>query len=213
VLGGGAAAAVVLTHHPKNTAAPPAATQSVTPSSPVTSQTTPPTPTTTVTTPPPTTPATTPTVNPATAQNQAASVNTLLSNGAASRSLLGPATNDAQSCGSSRLAADVNEIRQVRDSRQSELNQAEGLDTGALPNGAALKSDLITALGDSLTVDNDYLNWAQTQANSSTCVNGPPPAEIGPANDQTTTEKNTFLVLWNPIASRYGYATRVTGDM
>jgi hypothetical protein len=137
----------------------------------------------------------------------------LLSSGAASRVLLGQDTNDARSCGSLGLASDVSEIQQVRDSRQSELNQAEGLDTADLPNGAALKSDLITALNDSLVTDNDYLSWARLQANPATCVNGSEPPQIGPDNTQTTNQKTRFLARWNQIAPQYGLPQRGTGDM
>ena len=162
----------MLTHHPKhNTVAPPPSTTPAT--SPVSSPSTSSPPPSQVTTSPPTqtsTPTSTATVSQVAAQNEAHQLDTMLSSGESSSELLATATTDAKNCGSPVLDNDVNEIRQVRDQRQAELNQAQGLNTADLPNGAAIQSSLIAALNDSLVVDADYLFWAQQQANPATCV-------------------------------------------
>jgi hypothetical protein len=218
VIGGGAAAAVILTHRTSpGHATPPPSTQSVTPSG---SGTTPSaTPSSTATSAPPGSPASSPqgtptsTPNQVAAQNEANSVDSLLSSGATSSELLSEATTDAASCSSPVLAGDVNEIKQVRDQRQSELTQAQNLNVADLPNGASLRASLVSALGASLTADGDYLNWAKQQENPSTCVDGSSPAQIGADNDTALAAKNSFLNLWNPIAAQYSLQHRGPGDM
>src|SRR5205823_4607547 len=121
-----------------------------------------------------------------------------------SSELLATATTDAKNCDSPLLDNDVDEIRQVRDQRQAELNQAQGLNTADLPNGAEIQSSLTAALNDSLVVDADYLFWAKQQANPATCAGGSSPAEIEADNNRATADKTSFLNLWNPVAAQYG---------
>jgi hypothetical protein len=147
------------------------------------------------------------------AQNEASAVDSLLSRGKASNGLLIPAANDAQDCSSASLADDVAQIQQVQGQRQTELTDAQNLDTTDLQNGAALKSQLVVALQDSVAADGAYLSWAESQVDPSTCAPGDPPANVTADNNQATADKTTFLGTWGPIAQEYGLPSRGTGDM
>jgi len=218
VIGGGATAAVVLTHHPRSTpqsavnhpvtsstSASPRSTPSVSSPSPAVD------PSTTVTTPPP--PPPTQTVNAAAADSEAHAVDSLLTTGQNSSEVLSRAETDAQNCASSQLSADVDQIQAVRDQRQTELDQAQVLDTDDLPNGARMKSNLISALSLSLQSDGYYLTWAQGQAQPSTCVNGSHPPEEPAADIRAHAPKKAFLSDWNNIAPQYGLPTRQRSQM
>jgi hypothetical protein len=147
------------------------------------------------------------------AQNEASEVDSLLSRGKASNGLLSPAAGDATHCDSTSLASDVEQIQQVQSQRQTELTDAQNLDTADLQNGGALKSELVVALQDSLAADGAYLSWAESQAIPSTCVNGDPPQNVTADDQQATNDKTTFLGTWRPIAQQYGLQSRGTGDM
>ena len=101
---------------------------------------------------------------------------------------------------------DVTQIGDIANSRSSELNQVETLQFDKLPNGATLKSQLMSALQVSLQIDNDYLSWAKQQQ-SSGCAYGFNNTYYNnaTAEDNTATnDKQAFLNNWDPIASQYG---------
>jgi Protein kinase domain len=149
---------------------------------------------------------------------QASAVSNLLSSSEATRGELQPAVSDIQdncsALSSAQLASDVSTIKAVAMQRTSEYNQALGLQTGALPNGAELKTDLLNALQASLNADNDYLTWAQQEqsgcfpATSSTAFN-----DAGNADVQAVDAKTSFANLWNTIAPQYGQPTVSQGDI
>jgi hypothetical protein len=155
-----------------------------------------------------TTPPSAQTASPALAQGQATAVNNLLTTGQNSSEALSSAETDAKNCASAQLAADVDQIQGVRDQRQTELDQAQLLNTDDLPNGAELKSNLITALSLSLQSDGYYLTWAEGQAQPATCVDGSLPPEEPAADVRAHAPKEAFLHDWNPIAAQYGLPTR-----
>lgn len=149
----------------------------------------------------------------AAADREAHAVDNLLTTGQNSSEALSGAETDAKNCASLRLAADVDQIQAVRDQRQTELDQAQLLNTGDLPNGAGLKSNLISALSLSLQSDGYYLTWAQGQAQPSTCVNGSQPPEEPAADIRAHAPKEAFLRDWNPIARQYGLPERSRSQM
>jgi hypothetical protein len=124
----------------------------------------------------------------------------VLASGDDSASRLNTAADNVKTC--TDVAASVQQMQRVRDQRQTEYEQAQTLQTGALSNGAELKSDLTQALSVSLSADNDYLTWAQQQQPD--CQAGTAPPGIGAANKQADNDKASFVVLWNPIAEQYG---------
>ena len=98
--------------------------------------------------------------------------------------------------------------------RGAEYKQASALSASALPDGAAVKSGLITALHMSLEADQDYLTWAQQQQ-SSGCAS---PAQSSAysaaysADQQADTAKEAFVQVWNPVAAKYGVKQTSAGD-
>ena len=128
----------------------------------------------------------------------------MLASGDDSAKRLNTAADNVKAC--TDVAASVQQMQRVRDQRQTEYEQAQTLQTGALSNGAELKSDLTQALSVSLSADNDYLTWAQQQ--QPVCQAGTAPPGIdssGRAGDQLT--RRLFVNLWNPIASEYSLPT------
>ncbi|HEY3905022.1 MAG TPA: serine/threonine-protein kinase [Streptosporangiaceae bacterium] len=140
-----------------------------------------------------------------TAQTQATSISNLLMSSANSRSQWDATTlvNNTGNC--VNIDQDVTQIGDIANSRSSELSQVQTLQFDKLPNGASLKSQLMTALQVSLQIDNDYLKWAQQQQ-SSGCAYGFNNTYYNNASaeDNTATnDKQNFLDSWDPVASQY----------
>ena len=140
----------------------------------------------------------------AVASRQAAAVDQLLGSSAAAREALQGAVEQVRGC--TDLSGAVASIRAVVDQRVGEYNQASALSTAALASGAIVKSDLITALRDSLAADREYLTWAQQELNSG-CT---PAAQSSAynaayqADQRADASKDAFIQVWNPVAARYG---------
>lgn len=100
---------------------------------------------------------------------------------------------------------DVSQLSDIAQERMTELSQAKSLQTGAIPNGSALKSQLMQALQISLQIDNDYLAWAQQQQNSgcTTGTNSTYYDEATSEDNTATDDKQNFITTWNPVASQY----------
>ncbi len=141
-----------------------------------------------------------------TASSQASAMSNLLSTSANSRLQWNSNTlvNDVANCGD--LSYDISQIKDIANERSNELNQADALQTGALPNGSTLKSELMNALQISLQIDNDYLHWAQQQQSSGCSVgtNSSYYSEATSEDNTATDDKTTFVDNWNPVASEYG---------
>jgi hypothetical protein len=94
-------------------------------------------------------------------------------------------------------------------SRQTLLNGVGQLQVGQLPNSAGLLSNLSAAWQNSVESDNSYANWA---SNEDRYVNGCILNDTNNAYYQAaqstdaaaSSAKQTFVSLWNPIASQYG---------
>ena len=137
------------------------------------------------------------------ASRQATAVSNLLNSSAATREALQNAVTEVRAC--TNLSGAVGQIQRVVAQRNSQYQQASALPTADLASGAIVKSDLITALRDSLNADRDYLTWAQQQ--SAGCTPG---AQSGAyttaynADQQANAAKAEFAQVWSPIAARYG---------
>jgi serine/threonine protein kinase len=138
------------------------------------------------------------------ASEQATALSTLLTSSAVARTALHDAVRQVEACGN--LATAVSQLQGVVNQRVGEFSRASSLPTSALPDGAAVKSELIGALGSSLKADRDYLTWAQQQkaggctpSNQSSAYN----AAYG-ASQQANAAKQSFIQVWNPVAARYG---------
>ena len=134
---------------------------------------------------------------------EAAAVSTLLNASAAARRAVEGAFSQVQAC--ANLSSAVSQLQGVVNDRSTEYSQASALLTSALPDGAVVKSDLIAALGYSLTVDRDYLTWAQQQL-AGGCTSAAQSSAYGAANSadrQADAAKQAFARVWNPIAAQY----------
>ncbi|MGH3151106.1 MAG: serine/threonine-protein kinase [Streptosporangiaceae bacterium] len=145
-----------------------------------------------------------PSSGPALATRQAAAVDTLLGSSTAAREVLQGAVRQVGGC--SDLSGAVARIRGVVDQRLGQYTKAAGLSTSALAGGAIVKSDLITALRDSLAADRDYLTWAQQQLNSGCTPAGQSSAfnAADRADQRADSSKEAFVQVWNPVAAKYG---------
>jgi serine/threonine-protein kinase len=140
---------------------------------------------------------------------EAAAMSNLLTSGTKSSIRLTDAADNVGSC--TDLPHSTQQIRQVRDQRQTEYGQAQNLSADAIQNGAELKSELTRSLLDSLNADNAYLTWAQQQAAS--CQPGSQSSEALAADRQAVSDKGNFVALWNPIAARYGLPPTSVGSI
>jgi hypothetical protein len=140
---------------------------------------------------------------------QMADVNSLLDSSAASRKSLVVAMADIYHC--ANVDGAISAIAEVAGQRADEYKKAAALQTAALPRGAALKSDLITALRYSELADKDYLAWARAKRHAH-CGNSPSAANSYSQGEAASaiadSAKKTFIRLWNPIASSRGYPAR-----
>jgi serine/threonine protein kinase len=138
------------------------------------------------------------------ASEQAAALSMLLTSSAAARTALHDAVRQVDAC--TNLATAVSQLQGVVNQRVGEYGRASSLPTSALPDGTAVKSELIGALSSSLKADRDYLTWAQQQqaggctpSSQSSAYN----AAYG-ASQMANTAKEAFVQVWNPVAAKYG---------
>ncbi len=148
-----------------------------------------------------------------TALSQATAVNNLLNSSATTRQPLQGVINQVAAC--SNLPGDVTQLQAVVSQRNTEYNHASALSTGALPNGAAVRSDLVSALFNSLAADRDYLTWARqqeqlgcTSSSQSVAYN-----QAFSADHRANTAKAAFVLVWNPIARQDGFAQEKPRDI
>ncbi len=192
VAAGVAAGVLVLSHKPTTTT-PPVSPTTVQPSSaPATTQS--------------------PTVS---AQEQAAeNLSALLTQSVTDRSSIVSAVADVTDCGPT-LNQDPQTLQNAATSRQNLLNELANL------SGAAnLPPNLLTALKgawqSSMEADQAYAKWAQDEVSNGCTKNDTSDpnyqAAIGP-DGQATTYKQTFVGLWNPIATQYGLPTYVWNEL
>ena len=148
---------------------------------------------------------------PTLASRQAAAVNNLLSSSAATLKALQGAVSEVFNC--TNLSSAVRQIQNVVNQRSTEYNQASALSTSALANGAAVKSDLIAALRNSLDADKDFLTWAQQQLNPGCTPTAQSSAYNAAynASQQAGASKKAFIQVWDLVAAQYGIQQKSPG--
>ena len=147
------------------------------------------------------------------ASGQAVAVGRLLSSSAATRQALNGAINEVLNC--TNLSGAASQIQSAVSQRGSEYREASVLSASGLPEGAAVKSDLIAALRTSLDADQDYLTWARQELNLG-CAQPEQSTAYGAANgaDQAAdAAKQAFVQVWNPIAVKYGVPQQSAGSI
>ena len=139
-------------------------------------------------------------------------MNSLLGSSQAARTALQGPVVEVGNC--ANLLTAITQIQAVVNQRSAELSQASALSATALPDGAALKSDLIAALRSSLDADENYLTWAQQQQSSGCTPDGASSAygAAADAGEQADAAKDVFARAWNPVAVRYGIAQISSGS-
>ena len=162
---------------------------------------------------PTTAPATPPSSKPASqggSERQAATALAgLLQQSSSDRSAINDAYNDAYNCGGN-LPGDQQTFKQAASNRQYLLNQLGSLpDAQALP--AQMLTDLTNAWQASLSVDNDYAQWASDESSSGCTLQDPGYSAAETPNEDATTDKDAFVSLWNPVAQQYTLA-QYSGD-
>jgi len=147
------------------------------------------------------------------ASAQAAVVSKLLTSSAATRQQLLGAVNEVASC--TNLTSAVGAMQDVVSQRGAEYRQASALSASALPQGAAVKTDLVAMFRTSLTADQDYLTWARQQLTAGCAA----PLQSGAysaaynAAQPAGTAKEAFIQLWNPVAAKYGIAAQSSSSI
>lgn len=140
---------------------------------------------------------------------QAAQINYLLTASAATRSPLATALLDVRSCND--ISGAIVTIRAVAQRYGTEYGMATRLKTGQLPNGAALKNDLINAYYLSAIADYYFVEWAQ-HIKAAGCVSSISVAaayNAGAADTaKATRAKDAFVRLWKPVAKGEGFPSR-----
>jgi hypothetical protein len=141
---------------------------------------------------------------PTLASQQATAVNNLLTSSAATLKALQGAVSEVSNC--TNLSSAVRQIHNVVNQRGTEYNQASALSTSALANGAAVKSDLIAALRNSLDADKDFLTWAQRQLNPGCTPTAQSSAYNAAynASQRAGASKQAFIQVWDLVAAQYG---------
>jgi tRNA A-37 threonylcarbamoyl transferase component Bud32 len=147
------------------------------------------------------------------ASAQAAVVSKLLTSSAATRQQLRGAVNEVASC--TNLTGAVGIMQSVVSQRSAEYRQASALPASALPQDAAVKTDLVAMFRTSITADQDYLAWARQQLTAG-CTAPLQSSAYSAANSAAQpagTAKETFIQLWNPIAATYGIAPQSSSSI
>jgi serine/threonine protein kinase len=137
------------------------------------------------------------------ASRQATAVSNLLGSSVATRQALESAVSQVQAC--TNLSGAVSQVQQVVNQRSDQFQQASALSTAGLAGGAIVKSDLITALRDSLTADRDYLAWARQQLTAGCTPGAQSSAYLTAynADQEANAAKAQFALVWDPVAARY----------
>jgi serine/threonine protein kinase len=154
------------------------------------------------------TPSLSPSLSPASTSSpafeQAKALSMLLTSSTAARTALHDAVTQVRAC--THLARAASQLQGVVNQRVGEYSQASALPTSALPDGAALKSELIGALSSSLKADRDYLTWARQQL-AGRCTPSDQSSAYKAANGASmvaNAAKAAFVQVWNPVAAKYG---------
>jgi hypothetical protein len=141
---------------------------------------------------------------------------TYLARSASVRPVVQPAIDGVRACSRTPASGQAS-MQQAIGVRQDILNGLRTLSPSGLPNGAQLISSLTAAMQQSVTADRYYQNWMADFARLGyTC--GSDPGQNANylagqnASATATAAKETFLDIWNPMASSYGQKTYSRAD-
>jgi hypothetical protein len=142
-------------------------------------------------------------------RTQANAIEALLNASSASRNQLGPALNQVENCGDLKAATAT--LEQIVTERDNQVHRGQSLAVDQLTSGDQLRTLLVQALTYSLQADQKFVAWAHTAASAGCTGHASHDADYAAAqaaSSGATTSKQSFVKLWNPIATRYGLTTR-----
>ena len=118
------------------------------------------------------------------------------------------AINGVRGCSESPASGEAT-LQHAIDTRQDILNALPTLSVSGLPSGTQLVSTLTTTMQDSIAADKDYESWMKDFASSGSPCGSDPSQDSNYAaavnvSGATTTAKNAFVAIWDPMAPRYG---------
>jgi hypothetical protein len=137
-----------------------------------------------------------------------ATLGSYLARSASVRPTVQAAINGVQGCSESPASGEAT-LQHAIDTRQDILNALPTLSVSGLPSGAQLVSTLTTTMQDSIAADKDYQSWMKDFASSGSPCGSNPSQDSNYAaavnvSGATTTAKNAFVAIWDPMAPRYG---------
>jgi type II secretory pathway component PulM len=165
-------------------------------------------PTSSVSTPTPSVSTSPPPTSGPSAQSEGTDLSNLLTQSTSDRAAIVAAVADISNCGD--LQSDASTLDSSASSRQSLLSTLHGESFNALPNGPALVEYLIGAWNNSIASDQSYAQWANDEINNGCSNNDTTDSNFEAAQSTdaaSTSAKQHFVTLWNPIASTYGLQT------
>lgn len=137
----------------------------------------------------------------------AAAVNQLIQTSATARTQVVATVASIQNCSATGQAA-ATSLSNAIASRQQVVSTLQTLPVGELPNGAAMRNALTTALNDSVTADESFRTWLAAISARGGCSGTAPTDANYQAGERSSTDadkaKQTFASLWNPVAATYG---------
>jgi hypothetical protein len=155
-------------------------------------------------------------VDPGAAAQQAKALNGLLDRNSGARRQVGNAVAAVESCtGTASMQSAAQVFQQAAQQREQLIGELGKLDLSAVDGGPAAARLLRDAWQQSADADHAYAAWAESVIRSG-CPNGAAPRtadrnRADTVSAQATHSKQSFVLAWNPIANRYGLASR-TGD-
>jgi hypothetical protein len=142
------------------------------------------------------------------AQAQAAAINALLNESSTTRTQLAPAITQVDACGDFDSAGKM--FDQIVLDRAGQVEQGKALAVDKLENGPALRDELVQALQFSLEADRHFSSWLKNVRDGCS-GQAPHETEYGAAQASSVNanaHKQSFIQLWNPVASKYGLPNR-----
>jgi hypothetical protein len=137
-----------------------------------------------------------------------ATLGSYLARSASVRPTIQPAITGVQRCTESPASGEAT-LQQAIDTRQHILNALPTLSVAGLPNGTQLVSTLTTTMQDSIAADKDYQAWMRDFASQGSPCGSDPNQDSNYAaavnvSNASTTAKDAFVAIWDPMAPRYG---------
>jgi hypothetical protein len=139
------------------------------------------------------------------AQQAASSVNSYLTSSAGDRTQVLNSTAAIANC--NNLTEAVQTLNMAATDRQNLANKLQSITIPNIPNWNQIVSSLVSALQISATSDQSYAQWGQNEQSFGCTQNDTSNSNYQNAQNtdaQASSEKQSFVNLWNPVASTYG---------